>query len=223
MLLIAVMSGSYCSLWFLPTPTEREGGNIIENVYRMNETVYLKAYDATSRAVSMEALKKYSCQWNCLNRTEFDLWLGEDVSYVNVVYVDDDVVDGVCERYHMDTVDPDRGRAKCRPRSGCDLNCLHARNESLNNSTSDKANIVPKAGDAGVDDRSEEIVLTHAPLDTTPEVDHRQDSGFYASATFWLFVVLMCVGTVAFNVANCIGDAVCFDVLGECWPRIIML
>uniref|UniRef100_A0A1B0C8B2 Major facilitator superfamily (MFS) profile domain-containing protein n=1 Tax=Lutzomyia longipalpis TaxID=7200 RepID=A0A1B0C8B2_LUTLO len=32
---------------------------------------------------------------------------------------------------------------------------------------------------------------------------------------FWTFVVLMCVGTIAFNVINSLSDAVCFDVLGE--------
>lgn len=40
-------------------------------------------------------------------------------------------------------------------------------------------------------------------------------ANFYTSSVFWWFVVLMCLGTVAFNVANCIGDAVCFDVLGK--------
>lgn len=34
-------------------------------------------------------------------------------------------------------------------------------------------------------------------------------------ATFWTFVILMCLGTIGFNVANCISDAVCFDMLGE--------
>uniref|UniRef100_A0A6B2EDF9 Putative transporter n=1 Tax=Phlebotomus kandelakii TaxID=1109342 RepID=A0A6B2EDF9_9DIPT len=32
---------------------------------------------------------------------------------------------------------------------------------------------------------------------------------------FWTFVVLMCIGTIAFNVINSLSDAVCFDVLGE--------
>lgn len=35
------------------------------------------------------------------------------------------------------------------------------------------------------------------------------------SSTFWVFVVLMCLGTIGFNVANSISDAVCFDVLGD--------
>lgn len=38
---------------------------------------------------------------------------------------------------------------------------------------------------------------------------------YYQSASFWLFVLLMCLGTIAFNVANCVSDATCFDMLGE--------
>lgn len=33
--------------------------------------------------------------------------------------------------------------------------------------------------------------------------------------TFWTFVLLMCVGTIGYNVANCVSDATCFDMLGE--------
>lgn len=38
---------------------------------------------------------------------------------------------------------------------------------------------------------------------------------FYKTKSFWLFVALMCVGTIGFNVANCVSDATCFDMLGE--------
>lgn len=37
----------------------------------------------------------------------------------------------------------------------------------------------------------------------------------YGTPTFWLFVILMSLGTIAFNVANCISDAICFDILGS--------
>lgn len=37
----------------------------------------------------------------------------------------------------------------------------------------------------------------------------------YESLTFWIFIVLMCFGTIGFNVANCVSDATCFDVLGD--------
>lgn len=40
-------------------------------------------------------------------------------------------------------------------------------------------------------------------------------SCFYSTPTFWLFVILMCTGTIGFNVSNCVSDATCFDVLGE--------
>lgn len=34
-----------------------------------------------------------------------------------------------------------------------------------------------------------------------------------STSTFWTFVILMSLGTIGFNVANCVSDAVCFDVL----------
>lgn len=41
------------------------------------------------------------------------------------------------------------------------------------------------------------------------------DDNFYYSTTFWSFTLLMCIGTIAFNVGNCVSDATCFDMLGE--------
>lgn len=40
-------------------------------------------------------------------------------------------------------------------------------------------------------------------------------SCFYKTITFWSFVILMCLGTIGFNVSNCVSDATCFDVLGD--------
>lgn len=40
-------------------------------------------------------------------------------------------------------------------------------------------------------------------------------SQLYKSWPFWAFVLLTCLGTIGFNVGNCISDAICFDVLGE--------
>ncbi|KAJ9592244.1 hypothetical protein L9F63_001245 [Diploptera punctata] len=37
----------------------------------------------------------------------------------------------------------------------------------------------------------------------------------YGTSTFWGFVLLMSIGTIGFNVANSISDAICFDVLGS--------
>ncbi|XP_069964549.1 major facilitator superfamily domain-containing protein 6 [Bactrocera oleae] len=42
-----------------------------------------------------------------------------------------------------------------------------------------------------------------------------QTDCIYRNATFWLFVVFMCLGTIGFNVVNSISDAICFDMLGE--------
>lgn len=37
----------------------------------------------------------------------------------------------------------------------------------------------------------------------------------YKTGTFLSFVILMCIGTIGFNVTNCISDAICFDMLGK--------
>ncbi|KAG8226881.1 hypothetical protein J437_LFUL005640 [Ladona fulva] len=41
------------------------------------------------------------------------------------------------------------------------------------------------------------------------------DANLYSSPAFWIFVVLLSVGTVLFNVANSVSDAITFDLLGE--------
>lgn len=43
----------------------------------------------------------------------------------------------------------------------------------------------------------------------------RIDDSFYETLSFWCFVFLMCLGTIGFNVSNCVSDAACFDVLGD--------
>ncbi|KAJ4431529.1 hypothetical protein ANN_20127 [Periplaneta americana] len=43
----------------------------------------------------------------------------------------------------------------------------------------------------------------------------REKDCLYGTPTFWGFVILMSLGTIGFNVANSISDAICFDVLGS--------
>ncbi|CAO1413035.1 unnamed protein product [Diamesa serratosioi] len=47
------------------------------------------------------------------------------------------------------------------------------------------------------------------------EIETETPYCFYKSWVFWLFVTLTYLGTIGFNVGNCISDAICFDVLGE--------
>lgn len=35
------------------------------------------------------------------------------------------------------------------------------------------------------------------------------------TATFWMFVLFLCFGTIGFNVTNSATDATCFDILGS--------
>lgn len=50
-----------------------------------------------------------------------------------------------------------------------------------------------------------------------PIIDDNQSLGscFYSTITFWSFVISMCIGTIGFNVTNCVSDATCFDMLGD--------
>lgn len=50
-----------------------------------------------------------------------------------------------------------------------------------------------------------------------PIFDDKQTLGscYYGTLTFWLFTILMCLGTIGFNVTNSVSDAICFDMLGE--------
>lgn len=71
------------------------------------------------------------------------------------------------------------------------------------------------------------ILTTASPLltnstnlsDSFPQTLNQTTEDFQpnllTSSTFWVFVVLMCLGTIGFNVTNSISDAICFDVLGD--------
>ncbi|KAJ1525676.1 hypothetical protein ONE63_008892 [Megalurothrips usitatus] len=52
-------------------------------------------------------------------------------------------------------------------------------------------------------------------LDVQCEPVPEDPNYLYKTVTFWSFVLLMAVGSIGYNVANSISDAICFDVLGE--------
>lgn len=70
-------------------------------------------------------------------------------------------------------------------------------------------------------------LVDHLILNTTDNICdfncyfNESDAPMYTSTTFWSFVILLCLGTIGFNVTNCISDAVCFDVLGKP-PKVIL-
>ncbi|CAG4958558.1 unnamed protein product [Colias eurytheme] len=185
MLLILVMSGSYCCLWFLPMP-EETNDRVLESVYSLNDTIFLKPYD------DKEQLNKFNCHWNCSTDDKFNVYLSNS-SYISTMYVDGIVANTSCSLLHMQVNSLREGDITCLPVKNCNLLCYE---ENFNRT---------KREDRGfesfnVTNGNEKVV--------------ENEGSFYVTATFWAFVILMCVGTVAFNVANCIGDAVCFDVLG---------
>ncbi|XP_053623227.1 major facilitator superfamily domain-containing protein 6 isoform X2 [Plodia interpunctella] len=193
MLLITLMTGSYCSLWFLPAPDPTEQP-LLQYIYSLNDTIHVKKYDNST------SLEKYSCQWNCTNHDDrFEFYLSNS-TYVNTVYIGGAVSNESCSLLHMNFEDVEQGQITCVPLKDCNLLCYD--------------DYVRKKRDV-----SDTDVLSDVKNDSKniskDLVINQEESSFYMTATFWAFVVLMCVGTVAFNVANCIGDAVCFDVLGS--------
>lgn len=62
-----------------------------------------------------------------------------------------------------------------------------------------------------------QINQTCQSVECVPINDENQSFGscFYTTWTFWSFVLLMCMGTIGFNVSNSVSDATCFDLLGD--------
>ncbi|CAH1641975.1 unnamed protein product [Spodoptera littoralis] len=187
MLLITIMTGSYCCLWFLPMPEPKTDTKLLESVYRLNDTIYLK------QNINDSSLEKYKCHWNCTLAGNFDVYLS-DTPFVTTVYIDDVVSNTSCSVLSMDFDDIQNGDVMCLPKDNCNLLCYENESDIGGNKTR----------------RSVEDLNGNSTLSG----DENKNDNFYMTAAFWAFVILMCVGTVAFNVANCIGDAVCFDVLG---------
>ncbi|XP_050359474.1 major facilitator superfamily domain-containing protein 6 [Nymphalis io] len=196
--LIIVMTGSYCGLWFLPMPEESDKLEpLLESVYKLNETVYVKTYDNNTDAI----LEKYTCHWNCTTDNNFQVYLSNS-TFINTMYTDTRNIS--CSLLDMSLDDVRQGELICVPKNDCNLLCYEESIEfNKNKSKREVGN--SKANSVSVLEKDGNIKI--------PKTIESQGS-FYMTVTFWAFVVLMCIGTVAFNVANCIGDAVCFDVLG---------
>lgn len=214
-MLITVMTGSYCCLWFLPMPDPPDSTEppLLEYIYKLNDTIHLKAYQNDT------FLDKYTCNWNCSVGTKFPVYLSNS-TYINTIYVDGAVNNQSCSLYYMDFDDVRQGQVICVPRQDCNLLCyddsldgppVNRSRREISNSTGNRMDLtkdgvkVPKVSELGTGE------------------EKSAEGSFYMTGPFWAFVVLMCLGTVAFNVANCIGDAVCFDVLGKCHYYFLLL
>lgn len=225
MSLIALMTTSHCCLWFLPAPT-RTNESILEHIYNLNSTVFLRNVTST-----VPNLNNYRCHWNTHVGKEFELWLPES-SFISTLYARE--VDS-CEMLNMNTYSSIDGLI-CEPKNQSFLICKE-HNIDWNNTILDvlvnntKFNIDNGVTDFQANDvksaiNNENIDKNKITNETSHKVvagvnggvkagEKEEDEGsFYSSSTFWFYVVFMCVGAVSFNVANCIGDAVCFDVLG---------
>ncbi|KAG6439090.1 hypothetical protein O3G_MSEX000477, partial [Manduca sexta] len=122
MMLIVIMSGSYCCLWFLPMPEpETTEPPVLEYVYKLNDTVYLKRIDNTTQS------EKYNCRWNC-STEYFDVHFSNS-SFINTMYVDSSIDNSSCSLISMDIDDMRDGELTCTPKDGCNLLCYE---EGLN-------------------------------------------------------------------------------------------
>ncbi|CAH2101460.1 unnamed protein product [Euphydryas editha] len=195
-LLIIVMTGSYCGLWFLPVPEEPQNTEpLLESIYQLNDTIHLKTYHNHTDAI----LDKYTCHWNCTTDNTFHVYLSNS-TYINTMYTDERNIS--CSSLHMVLDDVREGEVICLPKKDCNLLCFedivefNRSKREIDSSKTNSLDVFEKNGDIKVPDSV------------------KSEGSFYVTVTFWAFVILVCIGTVAFNVANCIGDAVCFDVLG---------
>lgn len=139
----------------------------------------------------------------------FDVYLSNS-PYINTVYIDDDVSNNSCSILFMDFDEVRDGEVTCVPKQDCDLLCYETdyviQTNRTKRSIEKSTNVENALGDVSKND---------SRVTKVNETVEKKSDNFYMTVTFWAFVILMCVGTVAFNVANCIGDAVCFDVLGK--------
>ncbi|XP_013138471.1 PREDICTED: uncharacterized protein LOC106103288 [Papilio polytes] len=200
MLLIVVMTGSYCGLWFLPMPEEPESSvPLLKSVYQFNDTVTVQKY----KIDPSEHLQMVNCHWSCERTYDIQVYLPNS-TLVNTIYVDGVVNDTTCSLLRMNYVDTRGGQVICSPKEECNLMCFE---EGIRVNGSRKRREISVSKDVN-------SLEVDAKMFGKIEKEKEQDGYVYMTVVFWVFVVLMCIGTVAFNVANCIGDAVCFDVLG---------
>ncbi|KAF9816337.1 hypothetical protein SFRURICE_017127, partial [Spodoptera frugiperda] len=166
MLLITIMTGSYCCLWFLPMPEPKTDAKLLESVYRLNDTIYLK------QNTNDTSLEKYKCHWNCTLAGNFDVYL-TDAPFVTTVYVDGVVSNASCSILSMDFDDFHNGDVMCLPKEDCNLLCYENEYDIVNKT---KRSVEDFNGTG------------------TDSVDEQKSDNFYMTAAFWAFVVLMCVG-----------------------------
>ncbi|CAK1587839.1 unnamed protein product [Parnassius mnemosyne] len=210
MLLIVVMTGSYCGLWFLPMPEEPEPSEpLLRSIYKLNDTVYIQTY----KNDSYEPLELYNCHWTCEKTDHLGVFLPNS-TFVNTIYVDGPVTNTTCSLFHMNYVESRQGQTICSPLKDCNLVCFEDAiiPKEMNETNFNRTRREVSAAKDG--NSFQNIEKVYAKVTKEKGVETKEDGSIYMTAVFWTFVVLMCVGTVAFNVANCIGDAVCFDVLG---------
>lgn len=99
----------------------------------------------------------------------------------------------------------------------CESDCIH-NNSSYIGFISSTDSIEPLQ--LCIDSMNDSIFIENITCPTIKckpvEKDNIRPGGcFYTTVSFWCFVFFMSLGTIGFNVSNCVSDAACFDVLGD--------
>lgn len=99
----------------------------------------------------------------------------------------------------------------------CESDCIH-NNSSYIGFISSKNSIGPLQ--LCIDSMYDSIFIENITCPTykcipVEKENTKLGSCFYTTLSFWSFVFLICLGTIGFNVSNCVSDAACFDVLGD--------
>ncbi|XP_077290648.1 major facilitator superfamily domain-containing protein 6 [Arctopsyche grandis] len=219
MCLVFSMSASYFCIYFLPEP---QYNNYIKSSNittfrdfpndRLTTWIYLKPCDTdidTSGCSNNSDLYQASCGWICKSQSNtsstgiadsnvWNFWIErEDMETGTLTALYYETEAESCGYFNMndynDSLTGEEDGVKCIFRNNCRfLSC------------------------AFFDARIEDVNLTMG-LEDDEYLDKshtKNDYNLYTTITFWGFVIFMCTGTVGYNVANCIGDAVCLDVLG---------
>ncbi|GLH09402.1 Uncharacterized protein GBIM_14482 [Gryllus bimaculatus] len=102
-------------------------------------------------------------------------------------------------------------------RTLCKWNCTDGFRSNISSMILFQANSENETGNLQLCAASNEnfSFASNISCDAVCVLDDAAANCLYGTPIFWSFVILMSLGTIGFNVANSISDAICFDVLGD--------
>ncbi|KAG4072719.1 hypothetical protein HA402_001831 [Bradysia odoriphaga] len=126
------------------------------------------------------------------------------------------------EFYTKDTLCTDYRPVKCRCETDYLTGFLTSNNEIVTNIQEETDNISATSATPFTDNQLFQVCLNQIDEisnKTCHLVCHIDEASVpdcvTGTATFWMFVFCMCLGTICFNCTNSATDATCFDILGD--------